>query len=88
MKLSDRFEVRGQRGNYILTEYYLTKNPKTGEEVMGEKNTYHPTLEQVSTKITKIYGQEALELGQIDIVTARLARIERDVRGAMLEVKP
>jgi hypothetical protein len=76
MRINERFEIRGGKGDFILVEHREGTNPTTKLPTMTEIKTYHPSLEYCAKKITKVYGIDAMALDSIDEVMRILNAIE------------
>jgi hypothetical protein len=76
MRINERFEIRGGKGDFILIEHREGTNPKTKLPTMTEIKTYHPSLEYCAKKITKVYGIDAMALNSMDQVMSILTAIE------------
>jgi hypothetical protein len=76
MRINERFEIRGGKGDFILVEHKKGINSKTNLPTMTEIKTYHPSLDYCAKKITKVYGINAMALDSIDEVMSSLNAIE------------
>jgi hypothetical protein len=76
MRINERFEIRGGKGDFILVEHREGTNSKTKLPTMTEIKTYHPSLGYCAKKIIKVYGIDAMALDSIDEVVSSLNAIE------------
>ena len=68
MKLNERWEITGGRGDYVVTESRAGRNPKTKEPTVTKRHTYYPTLEQCARYIIKTHSLESIEQEGIEEV--------------------
>lgn len=78
MKISDKWEiVPGPRAaDFMLKEWYEGKT-KDGGIKMRSTDTYHPSIQQCLDKIVRQEGLEAVELGTVREVLAKLDEVKQ-----------
>lgn len=85
MKVGERWAIAGNRGDFQLTERSVRKDPQTGQEKIGQKTTYHPTLEQCLNKIVKTESVRFVD-EQMTVEVAALKAFCDELKQAIKEV--
>ena len=87
MKINARWSIEGGRGDFILVEHRPGKNPKTGEPIVSQSRSYHPTLEQCAEKISKVHALDEVSEDELERVIEEIRKLKNAVCDRLAELE-